>query len=286
MHQKRCYLSSKEVNVVKVSHEKTSATMPPKEKRNAPAASKVSATEHAEARRVMLPEQPPAAKRRRKGPSASDKFHSKPAGSNSAGEHFDGLPLDLVRVIFAFLNGDSWGRWSAMAGVCRAFHGWHLTMLPNQLQIEICHRAHMNDRRLALLSQSSGRRMGSLDLGDCRNLTDAGLASLSSLTGLQTLNLRECGKITDAGLSSLSSLTGLQTLNLNYCYKITDAGVSSLSSLTGLQTLDLAYCDKITDAGVASLSSLTGLQTLILYDCDRITDAAVSFFSSTVKILR
>ena len=163
--------------------------------------------------------------------SASDKFHGKSAGSNSAGKHFDGLPPDLVRVIFAFLNGDSWGRWSAMAGVCRAFHGWHLTMLPKQLHIEQCHRAHMNDRRLALMSQSSGRTLRSLHLDHCSNVTDAGVASLSSLTGLQTLDLAYCKRITDAGVASLSSLTGLQTLDLTDCDKITDTGVASFSSV-------------------------------------------------------
>ena len=220
--------------------ENNSATMPPKEKRKAPATSNVSATEPAEARRVMPPEQPPAAKRRRKGGSSGSMasasadsgkhYHLPPAGSNSAGKHFDGLPLDLVGVIFAFLNGDSWGRWCAMAGVCRAFHRWHATM-PKQLQVEACHTAHMNDQRLAASMQRS------------------------YFVSLRSLNLSGCCNITDAGVASLSSLTRLQTLNFNYCNKITDAGVAFLSSLTGLQTLDLCGCDKITDAGVASFSS-------------------------------
>ena len=118
-----------ETKVVKVSQaamsDTNSATMTPKEKRNTPpSGSKV------------------AAKRRRKGGSSGSMASAsadsgKPAGLNSAGKQFfDGLLLDLVGIIFAFLNGDSWGRWCAMAKVSRVFLRWHVTMLPKQLQID------------------------------------------------------------------------------------------------------------------------------------------------------
>jgi hypothetical protein len=190
------------------------------------------------------------------------------------------LPSDLLGVVFEFANGGSWGKWCSMAGVCKAFYRWHLAMPSEALVVD--RHAHMNDLRLCLMLGHSRQLavLRRLDLGGCSNITDAGLASLSSsLTGLQTLNLYGCRNITDAGLSSLSSsLTGLQKLSLSSCENITDAGLSSLSSsLTGLQTLDLEDCYKITDAGLSSLSSsLTGLQTLNLWGCDKITDAGLA----------
>ena len=113
-----------------------------------------------------------------------------------------------------------------------------------------------------------------LDLCNCDDVTDAGVAHLSSLP-LHKLILSE--DITNAGLTHLSSLP-LDTLNMSYCYCITDAGVAHLSSLP-LHTLDMSYCYGITDAGVAHLSSLP-LHTLDMMYCGGITDAGVEYLAS------
>jgi hypothetical protein len=57
----------------------------------------------------------------------------------------------------------------------------------------------------------------------CERVTDAGLARLQGLTGLQQLDLTSCRQVTDAGLAHLKGLTGLQQLNLE-CERVTDAG--------------------------------------------------------------
>jgi hypothetical protein len=134
--------------------------------------------------------------------------------------------------------------------------------------------AVITDAGLASLAPLTGLQQ--LDLSECDNITDAGLASLAPLTGLQQLGLSRCDKITDVGLASLAPLTGLQQLDLSRCRNITDAGLASLAPLTGLQQLGLTWCDKITDAGLASLALLTALQQLDLRMCSNITDAGLA----------
>ena len=63
-----------------------------------------------------------------------------------------------------------------------------------------------------------------LDLSDT-SVSDAGLAHLSGLTGLQRLYLSDTG-VTDAGLAHLTGLTGLHVLYL-YRTRVTDAGVAA-----------------------------------------------------------
>ncbi len=110
-----------------------------------------------------------------------------------------------------------------------------------------------------ILDKTSGTHITSINLSNCKNITDASLAHLVTLTLLSSLNLRGCYKITDAGLAHLSKLTLLSSLNLRGCYKITDAGLAHLSKLTLLSSLNLRGCYKITDAGLAYLETLRSL---------------------------
>jgi hypothetical protein len=81
---------------------------------------------------------------------------------------------------------------------------------------------------------------------------DRACAQLGRLVGLRSVTL---AMITDAGLASLAPLTGLQKLDLSWCSNITDAGLASLAPLSGLKQLDLSWCSNITDAGLAPLRS-------------------------------
>ena len=114
----------------------------------------------------------------------------------------------------------------------------------------------------------------SLDLSECRNITD-----VSALGGVHTLNLRGCWHITD-----VSALGGVHTLTLRDCHNIPDVsalgGVHTLtlhcclnirdvSALGGVHTLDLSRCYDITD-----VSALGGVYTLDLSNCYNIEDVS------------
>jgi hypothetical protein len=80
--------------------------------------------------------------------------------------------------------------------------------------------------------------------------TDAALAHLKSLPGLQRLDVRD-SRVTDAGLVHLKRLRLLQSLNLSGT-GVSDAGLAHLSRLTKLQSLDLSGTG-VTEAGVEEL---------------------------------
>lgn len=87
-------------------------------------------------------------------------------------------------------------------------------------------------------------------------ITDADLAHLAKLNGLERLNLGET-EITDAGLAPLERLTGLKALDLSRT-QITGTGLEHLANLTKLEYLYLAG----TQVDDGDLHHLNGLMML------------------------
>jgi serine/threonine protein kinase len=159
--------------------------------------------------------------------------------------------------------------------------GWQaLGATPGRIQIppdyEFGIRAmSLNDDELAVLT----RRLmdfGPIQLLDLSHsyITNAGLAQLRKLTGLQRLNLWDCMGITEVGLHHLEALKGLTSLGLSGC-DITDWGLRHLKALPNLTDLDLAGCSEITDAGLTHLQALPKLANLRLSGI-RITDKGIA----------
>ena len=111
-------------------------------------------------------------------------------------------------------------------------------------------------------------------------VTDAELAHLGALTGLQKIRLYDT-RLTDAGLVHLKCLTKLKKLELSH-NQVTDVGVAHLREMIGLQRLGLSGT-QVTDAGLAQLQGLTGLQWLTL-DQTQITDAGMSCLQRLTKL--
>ena len=157
-----------------------------------------------------------------------------------------------------------------------------------------------------------------LDLSEVKNITDEGLAHLSTmqleffslssacvtdagLTHLAALPLRHlvlsCDNITDMeilsslplvyldlsgckNLTHLSSFPLLQHLELKNCINITDACLEGLSSRS-LQYLGLEWCKNISDVGLAHLSSMPLVHlNLNRNDWETFTDAGLVHLSS------
>ena len=151
-------------------------------------------------------------------------------------------------------------------------------------------------------------------VGGARLTMDAGvedddLAKLKSLESLRELNLWECDNITDAGLAHVIELTQLTTLELGYT-KVTDAGLAKLESLVNLKQLDVRETEtsigaalklanvlpelhivadwgtvdgaaivhfepQTTDDDLIQLKHAPALTSLNLWRCDQLTDAAM-----------
>jgi beta-lactamase regulating signal transducer with metallopeptidase domain/Leucine-rich repeat (LRR) protein len=134
-------------------------------------------------------------------------------------------------------------------------------------------------------------------------LTDAGLAPLEGLTGLQVLRLHKA-RIMGAGLAHIEGMTGLQVLMLDLTtneslshvkgltqlqslqvgFPATDAGLVYLKGLTELRRLGL-YGTQVTDAGLVNLKGLSKLEVLNL-SFTRITDAGITDLTALSSLSR
>jgi hypothetical protein len=113
---------------------------------------------------------------------------------------------------------------------------------------------NLNDETLRqLIGEITGiREIVSLNLAECRNVTNEGIQFLNAIPHLTELNLSSCS-LTDSGLAELKPLSHLRWLNLSYCNRITNLGLRNLRNLRRLEFLDLQGCVKINKGGLTKL---------------------------------
>jgi hypothetical protein len=93
-------------------------------------------------------------------------------------------------------------------------------------------------------------------------MTDAALARVSRIEGLQRLDMGGSTQLTDGGLRSLANCPQLRDLNLSgWDMQITDAGLEVLRHLRELRALALVMSPRLSDAGVSHAAG-----------CDRLED--------------
>jgi hypothetical protein len=113
--------------------------------------------------------------------------------------------------------------------------------------------------------------------------TDAGLPSLSRLTGLRKLFIG-LTKVTDGGLVDLSRLTWLDELAFGG-ESGSDAGMAHLRSLTNLKTLQV-YGPWFTDTGLSPVSEMDHLSTFFVTDTTSVTADGLSHLQRLRPALR
>ncbi len=124
---------------------------------------------------------------------------------------------------------------------------------------------------MPVAAESAEYRFTALNVA--KTFTDAGLAPLGPIAGkIASLDLART-KVTDAGLATLSGMTGLKELHLENT-AITDAGLDHLKGLAALEYLNL-YGTKVTDAGIQKLAGLSKLKALYLWQTG-VTKAGVA----------
>jgi len=116
------------------------------------------------------------------------------------------------------------------------------------------------------------RRIKRLDIGFCRQITDA---AFKYLEGIHTLNMMNCWQITD---DAFRCLIGIHTLNMSSCTQITDA---AFSHLKGIKTLVMASCTQITNEAFIHLE---GIHELNIYKCSQITNEAFKYLKGIQKL--
>ncbi len=113
--------------------------------------------------------------------------------------------------------------------------------------------------------------------------TDAGLPSLSRLTGLRMLFIHMT-KVTDADPAQLANLTSLELLSFGGDTG-SDAGMAHLRSLTNLETLEV-YGPWFTDNGLAPVSEMDHLSTFFVSDTTSVTAGGLNHLQRQRPTLR
>jgi Leucine-rich repeat (LRR) protein len=114
------------------------------------------------------------------------------------------------------------------------------------------------DRELEVLAACTELR--ELTLANAR-VTDASLKHLAGLKKLATLDLTRCNELTGAGLRQLAGLTSLNLTDT----LLGDAGLEHLAALNGLTRLNLSFTD-VSGAGLKHIAGLHNLAELDLSD--------------------
>ncbi|WP_170115293.1 hypothetical protein [Pleionea mediterranea] len=77
----------------------------------------------------------------------------------------------------------------------------------------------------------AGKAIGKISTdGSNAGITDAALAVVSQIVGLQELDLEWADRITDTGLGYLSDARSLRYLDISFCKGLTSAGIDKLKS--------------------------------------------------------
>ncbi len=138
----------------------------------------------------------------------------------------------------------------------------------------------VSDGELAGLAQSPALRR--LDLSMTR-ITDAGLRSLRTASGLEDVNLYYAELITDEGIGAARGWPNLKRLNLRGT-KASDNALEYLSGASKLEWLDLGY-SQITDSGLYRLAGLRQLRTLVLGG-NKLTETGLAAVSELAALER
>lgn len=107
---------------------------------------------------------------------------------------------------------------------------------------------------------------------------------LDVLRARPAATLRANGQMTDAVLASVATVDGVETLDLSGSRAVTDDGILTLARLTSLASLDLSGT-AVTDRGLAVLRSLPALRVLSLSGT-RVTDAGIAELSHCDELER
>lgn len=95
-----------------------------------------------------------------------------------------------------------------------------------------------------------------LDLSENRNITNAGMARLRSLTQLTGLNLSSC-TISNTGLENLRDLRNLAFLDISYCNRMEDNALKTMESMRSLTYVNMIGCLSISNGGLARVRRKT-----------------------------
>jgi Leucine-rich repeat (LRR) protein len=106
-----------------------------------------------------------------------------------------------------------------------------------------------------------------------RDITDAGLETLSMRSEVNLIDLSLCKKISDSGIEWLTRLRKLESLSIDGCSGLTSRSVVTISGMSSLKWLDISL-PIVNDENAKDLVRLSGLKTLYIGDSE-LTDEGI-----------
>ncbi|CAI5458035.1 unnamed protein product [Closterium sp. Yama58-4] len=142
-----------------------------------------------------------------------------------------------------------------------------------KLDVELEIRQSEGEQRNAWQKINLASQDSSLNLNGFRNLSDAILGHVCTMTHLRTIYLCHASGLSADGMGYLYKLPQLQDLDLSFA-AIPDSALECIGSVSSLVSLKLGQT-KVTDAGLAHLTRLSSLETLLLNGCKGVTSAGM-----------
>ena len=141
----------------------------------------------------------------------------------------------------------------------------------------------------AMQQSGCGKGMTSIDISQCRELTDLGVVCMAEVCpNLQRLNMAGLSRVSDRGVRSVCAQCWyLQHLSVEDVFLLKDDAfwfsatydgrrAANENMLMSLQELNLTDCANLTDRGIEGLAErCRKLDVLILRGCDKLTDTAL-----------
>ena len=123
-------------------------------------------------------------------------------------------------------------------------------------------RTKLSDKGLEYLKDTVQLEL--LDLSDCNQISDAGLAHLKGLTKLRNLSLWG-PRITDDGMPNLAGMTNMVAISFQDC-GVTDASFTHLSGMTKLKEFDI-FRTRVGNDALAAIAGAKDMSKMKLRDC-------------------
>ncbi|KAJ3091252.1 hypothetical protein HK100_007221, partial [Physocladia obscura] len=157
----------------------------------------------------------------------------------------------------------------------------HLHVLLESVDLSPWHKK-IDDSLLYNILQFSGHNIRALNLRNCWQLTDKGLAHIAAhAPRLQYINLSSVWDVTDSGVAALAKLTtSLHSIDLSNCRKLTDSAVQAVLAFSPeLAAIQLSYCKNLTDV-VMDHPTWTGVRSVNMQRCTAISDAGFAMWAA------
>ena len=136
-----------------------------------------------------------------------------------------------------------------------------------------------NNPRFRKIIQATKNNI-TINLINCKNISDNGIRHLQLSSKLEQLNLKYCDKLTDKCFEYIGQLPNLQKLKIKKCININGSQMNYLQNIIKLELHDL---NNLTDESLSHLQNLNLLE-LLIESCFSYSNSGVHYLSNITTL--